>query len=142
MAEKGVVQMVQITAVKPEEVEGVWPSVKPFLDPAIEKDFFHDENSLKSSVMEDRAILFIAIVDGKISGAVITQIEKMKVSLVNILSLGGQNFKAWGQKMNEALTLYASHMECKYIVANGSEGWRRLWPDFKAGNTCYLKEIF
>ncbi len=135
-------KMVQIVVARPEDVEGLWPSVKPFLDPAIDKDFFHDENTLKAACIEDRALLFIALVDGKVSGAAITQVEKMKISLVNILSLGGKNFKAWGLKMNEALTIYAAHIGCKYIVANASPGWSRLWPDFKAGNTLYLKEIF
>lgn len=135
-------KVVQIVVAKPEEVEDLWPSVKPFLDPAIDKNFFHDESTLKAACIEDRALLFIAMVDGTISGAAITCVEKMKISLVNILSLGGKNFKAWGDKMNDALTLYASHIGCKYIVASGSEGWKKLWPDFKPGNTCYLKEIF
>lgn len=135
--------MVQISVRKAEEIEGVWPSVIPFLEPAIEQDFVHDESSLKTLLMEDKALLFIATVDGKTTGAVIAQIEKFpRCDIVNILSLGGKEFKNWKTQMNEALTQYAFYMECKYIVANGVRAWQRLWPDFKPGNVCYTKEVF
>lgn len=139
---EGIAAVAQIVVVEPQKVNEIWPQVKEHLDPAIAKDLVHDEISLKTAVAEDRALLWLAVVDGKIMGAVITVIEKFKITLVNILSLGGKEFKRWKDEMNQALTLYASAMGCKYIVANGSEGWRKLWPDFTPGNTCYLKEIF
>lgn len=135
--------MVKITVRKAEEIEGVWPSVIPFLEPAIEQDFVHDEESLKSLLMEDKALLFVATIDGITTGAAIAQIERFKkCDIVNIVSLGGKNFKLWKQQMNDALTKYAFYMECKFIVANGVRAWQRLWPDFKPGNICYTKEVF
>lgn len=135
--------MVNISVRKAEEIEGIWPSIINFLEPAIEQDFVNDEESLKNLLMQDKALLFIATVDGNLTGAAITQIEKFKkCDIVNILSLGGKEFKHWKTQMNDALTQYAFYMECKYIVANGVRAWQRLWPDFKPGNVCYTKEIF
>lgn len=134
--------MVQISVRKAEEIEGVWPSVIPFLSPAIEQDLAHDEASLKNLLLEDKALLFIVTIDGKITGAAVAQIESLpRCDIVNILSLGGKEFKHWKTQMNEALTQYAYYTECKYIVANGVKAWQRLWPDFTPGKICYTKEI-
>lgn len=134
--------MVDVFVAAPQEIVHFWPLVKPYLDAAIKKDFFHDESTLKAACIEDRAYLFVAIIGGKVMGYAIAQIERMKVAVLNIMSLGGKDFSQWKDNMNAALTLCARHMGCKYIVANSSAGWKKFWPDFTAGNICYTKEIF
>lgn len=135
--------MVKISVLKPGDIEVNWPAIFFHLESAISEDIVHDEESIKYLLKNNKALLFIATVDGEITGAAVAQIEKFKrCDIVNILSLGGKGFKNWKKEMNDALTQYAFYMECKYIVANGVRAWQRLWPDFVPGKICYTKEIF
>lgn len=130
-----------ISIIKPENITSMWDAVYPYLAPAIEEDVFHTEQSLKNLLVNDQALMFIANVDGVVKGATVVQIEDGKHSLVNILTLGGKDFRCWKKQMNEALTQYAYFMECKFIVALGKRGWSRLWPDFQPGKTFFSKEV-
>lgn len=131
----------KIAIVKPDEVETAWDMVSRFLNPAIKEDLYHSEDSLKDLLLKDQALMFVAFLNGKAKGAAIVQIEEGKDNLVNILCLGGQDFKEWKQELNDALTKYAIGMNCKSIVALGRPGWKKLWPDFKAGKTLFCKEV-
>lgn len=132
---------VMISVASPDMIEPLWPSVYAHLEAAIDEDFFTDEATLKGLLLEDRALLFVATVDGSIKGAAVTQIEEARTNVVNILSLGGDDFASWRNEMNDALTLYAEKMFCTKIVALGRKGWERLWPDFKPGKILFCKEI-
>lgn len=134
--------MAQIVAVKPEDVESVWPKAMQFLERALLKNFYHDEETLKAEVKADRALLLFAVLGGEVVGALIAKIERMKCGIVNILSLGGKNFKEWRDDMRQVLDIFATHNDCKYIVASSSEGFKRLWPDFAVRNLCYVREVF
>ncbi len=132
---------VVITIAQPTEIEALWPVVYPHLKPAIDEDLFTDENMLKKQLSDDKALLFIALVDGVIKGAAVTVIEEVRGRVVNIVTLGGKDFSEWKRQMNDTLTMYAEKMCCDYIVALGRDGWQRLWPDFEAGKRLYIKRI-
>ena len=130
-----------IRIVKPQEISGIWEDVWPHLKPAIDEDLFTDETMLKKQLMDDHSLMFIAVINGAIKGAAVVIIEEPRDRVVNIVTLGGQDFKDWKDEMNAALTKYAEGMNCEYIVALGRDGWARLWPDFEAGKRLYTKRI-
>lgn len=132
---------VKISVARPEMIESLWNQVFPHLKPAIDEDFWTDEQTLKKMLAEDNALMFIASVNGTIKGVAVTQIEEMRSKVVNIITLGGEDFKDWKEAMNAALTLYAEKTGCSRIVALGRRGWEKLWPDFKPGKILFYKEI-
>lgn len=131
----------RISVVKPENITSIWPVIFPFLKPAIDEDFWTDEQTLKSLLIADKALLFVATVGEEIMGAAVTQVENVRARVVNIVCLGGTGFEKWGAALNETLTFYAQHMKCSRIVALGRKGWLGLWPDFVPGKIMFSKEI-
>ena len=103
-----------ILAVKPEEIMSVWADVYSFLKPAIDEDLFTSQEMLYNCLVNDEYLMFVAINDKKIKGAAVVVIEEPKCKVVNIITLGGEDFKDWKQEMNEAISLYAKEMGCEY----------------------------
>ncbi len=132
---------VLISVANPKQIEALWPAVFPFLKPAIEEDFFTSEAMLKQGLLDDKTLLFVAQVDDEIKGAAVVAVESVKSDIVNIVTLGGDDFAAWKDALNETLTAYAKIMKCSKIVALGRKGWEKLWPDFVPGKTLFCKEI-
>lgn len=131
----------KIVVVPPTEIESIWGVIFPHLKPAIDEDLFTDEESLKKQLIEDRALMFVALVDDVVKGACVTTIENPRFKVVNIMTLGGDDFAEWKDVLNDALTVYAKTISAAYIVALGREAWQRLWPDFEAGKRLYTKRI-
>lgn len=132
---------VNISTVPTKIVPAIWDVVFPFIKDAVESDIMFDEDSLKKRLMDDKALMFIVTLDKKVSGCCIVCIEELKQDACNIISLGGENFKVWKNQMNETITTYAKEMGCAHIVACGKKGWKRIWPDFEAGNIVYRKKV-
>ena len=131
----------EISIAKPGEIEMIWGDVYPHLKPAIEEDLFTDEDILKEMLLKDEALMFVALVDGVIEGAAVTVIEDVRCKVLNIVTIGGNDFKYWKKQMNDALTLYGKSMGCRIITALGRDAWERIWPDFEAGKRLYTKRI-
>ena len=132
---------INITIANPLIISDIWEIVYPFLKPAVDEDIFVDEESLKSKVLNDQAIMFVATADGKITGTAIVCIDEFKSSVATILALGGKDLKHWEREMNEAITIYATEMKCDMIVALGVKGWQRVWKDFTPGKILYYKRV-
>ncbi len=132
---------IRIAVARPGEIEALWPLVFPHLEAAIDEDFWTDESALKKMLIDDKALMFLATVDGEIKGAAVAQIEELRTSVVNIITIGGKDFKDWKGAMNGALTTYAKEMGCSRIVALGRKGWEKFWPDFTPGKILFCKEI-
>lgn len=133
--------IVRIVAIAPTDIDALWGIVFPHLKSAIDEDMFSDEQSLKKMLIEDRALMFVALVDDVVKGACVTTIENPRYKVVNIMTLGGDDFIEWKDELNKSLTLYAETINASYIVALGREAWQRLWPDFEAGKRLYTKRI-
>ena len=132
---------INIKVVRPDLVPEIWDMVFTHLKPAVEEDLFHDEASIKKALIEDRALMFLALVDGVIKGVVVANIEEGKHHFVSIISLGGVDMKDWQDAMLGALDKYASGMKCRYIISTGTKAWGRILKDYKAGKTLYYKEV-
>jgi hypothetical protein len=133
--------MAEISATPPDLVPDIWDDVYPFFKPAMDADIFLTEERLYSELISDKALLFIATIDGTIKGAAVVRIEEMKSKVVNVVMLGGKNMKEWKQSLLDALKLYARGMGCRYIVSSGRPAWSRLLPEFKAEKTIYYAEV-
>ena len=131
----------QIGMARPDEIEGLWPTVYPLMSGALDGDVFLDESRLKQRLASDKAMLLLVCRDKDIIGAAAVEIVEAKDNIVNILALGGRDFRAWKPAIDDFLNKYAYFMECKRIVANGRRGWARLWPEFKPQSVFYCREV-
>lgn len=131
----------RISIVRPDLIPVLWPEIWPHLKPAIEEDLFTDEATLKKDLMEDKSLMFLALEGESIKGACVVKVAEEKNDIVNIITIGGEDFKEWKEAMNAALTEYAQLWRCKYILAIGRKGWEKLWPDFTAGAVMFYKEV-
>lgn len=133
---------VNITVARPDLIPDIWDVVFPMLKPVVDGDMFLNEEILKERLLQDKALLFIATIDGKMSGAIVVQVEDCANRLVWITALGGKNFKAWGKQFVSALEEYAKSLGSKYILGLGVKAWQRMSPDFSpVEKQLYLKEV-
>lgn len=133
---------VRITFSAPDQIEALWPHVYPMLKKSIDEDFFMTEKSLKDMLKSDRALLMLAMTEAwELKGAAAVKIQEDKHKAVGIVALGGTDFSAWQDKINEAMTIYARESGCSHIIALGRKAWLKIWPDFTPGKTFYMKEV-
>lgn len=132
---------VQILAIKPQQIDALWGAIYPYLKPAIDEDFSTDETMLKTMLLADKALLWVGLVDNVIKGGCVTIVQAEREKWVNIVTLGGEDFKDWKDALNDALTMYAESLSCQRIIALGRDAWQKLWPDFTPGLRLYSKEI-
>ena len=130
-----------ISIAPPSAIKGLWPAVRPLISKALDEDMFTDEAMLLWMLQEDRALLFVAMIEGIIKGVAVATIEMVRFPICNIVTIGGDDFDAWQETMKAALTLYAEQTHCRFIVAMGARAWQRIWPDFSPGKMLYYKEI-
>jgi hypothetical protein len=94
---------VNITATPPDLIPKIWDVVWPLLREAVDASLFLTAEALKAELMEDKAILFVATVNGAISGAVVVKIEDVKSKILHIIALGGKGITDWKVPMVDAM---------------------------------------
>ena len=132
---------VKIHVVEPAALDLVWDVASPLIEKSIETDFVGDIEYFKETLDNDEAVLILATVDGKLSGAVVVTVYNVGEDVVNIIALGGENIKAWQHDMNETITKYAKVMGCTHVVALGRKAWKKIWPEFKEFKMMYYKKV-
>ncbi len=124
----------------PPEIPALWNRFLELVGDELENDLISSkEDCLKSLVFGD-SFLFVAEHENVCAVAVVRVYDE-KHRMAEIVILGGQDIKTWGDEMNQAITQFAKVQGCKYVITAARKGWQRIWPDFTAGKIIYHKEI-
>lgn len=86
---------------------------------------------IEADLKSQCAILWVAMVNKEISGAVVTQMEQTEKSKVcSILACGGSGINNW-LGLLPVIEQYARKYECDLVRFMGRKGWKQLLPDYR-----------
>jgi hypothetical protein len=109
-----------------ETVVTVWPKVKHYIQRAFDRADIGRFDELEADLFKNYASLWLAMVNGEIHGAVITQVyltEKSKVCMVQ--AAGGSGLNNW-LGLLPTIEAYARTMKCDCVRFWGRKGWARV----------------
>jgi hypothetical protein len=93
-----------------------------------------------AEVKAGKATLWVAVVEGVICGAVITNIVAYpQCSFLNMAFCGGDAVKKWKDPMLQLLQRFAREHGCQGIESSGRPGWAKVFKDngYKANWVTY-----
>lgn len=115
--------MLDETLVKVDDVDLVWPVVKPMLQRAIEyNDGDFDTNFVLSRLMNSTMQLFVGYNEKEIIYSAVTEIlPYQKRKALRIVLMGGKNIDSWVD--TKIFEKFAVSQECDRIEIVGRKGW-------------------
>ncbi len=114
-----------VTLVPPEHIPDVWAEVEPLLAPAVNRTSGRFITSdVYQSVMEDGYLLWIAVTDDKIVGAVVTFFTHYpRKKYLCVQFCGGHSFRVWKKQIFAVIRKFAADNVCDGLEALGRIGW-------------------
>jgi hypothetical protein len=115
--------MLDETLVKVDDVDLVWPVVKPMLQRAIEyNDGDFDSNFVLSRLLDSTMQLFVGYNPKEIIYAAVTEIlPYQKVKALRIVLMGGKDIDSWVD--TTIFERFARSQNCARIEIVGRKGW-------------------
>ena len=114
-----------------EYIEQVWPSVEKYLDGAAKYTYgrFTVED-IKYNLLTKPQQLWIAFEDGKVYGAVVSEIINYpRMNALCVHFLGGEKFPRWGKQTLSLVQRFARDSYCSIIESSGRIGWEKVWKN-------------
>lgn len=112
-------------------VDTCWDKVAPLLNKAADYTYGrYDIDDIYTSITDYDHILWVALKEGKIVGAVVTNTvvyPKRKVLCMSFC--GGEGLKDWKQEMLSLLQRYARDTGCDAIEATARRGWAKVFEN-------------
>lgn len=107
-------------------VTDVWPTIKTWVDEALDYHDFMDAEDSLLHLLSGHFGCYVAIVDDKISGCVLAEIQQYpKTRALNIVILGGKKgtFSKWSEAMMQVMISEGTNMGCSGLSCLGRPGW-------------------
>lgn len=112
--------------VHPAIVDLVWPKVSHLIRLAVEQDSIGRFDVVEANVLKGASILWLAVVDNQIRGALVTQMQTTERSKAcEIIACGGDGFSEWADLLS-MIENYARLFGCNRVRFTGRKGWARL----------------
>jgi hypothetical protein len=125
------------------DVDALWQSVGPRFDAVMQK--YGDDLStgeLWQMCRSGHAFLVIARDDTGLLMAAIVRFERWSNGAVlRVLSLVGEQISEWAAKVNRFLSEMALSNGATRIVAEGREGWVKIFDEPKRIRSTYVMEL-
>ena len=126
-----------------QHVDSVWPLVAPKFAEAFRKcgdDLSAGE--LWQMCRSGNAFLIVAYCDKDILMACVVRFERWNNGLVfRVLSLVGDRIEDWAEAVKTFLAKMAKENGATRIVAEGREGWSKIFDEPKKLRSTYVMEI-
>jgi len=131
----------ELACVPPHDIGQLWPHMAHFIRRAMEKGGMGRFEDVERDVLTENAYLWVAIEDGGILAAAVTQVTDPKdCRLCTIVACGGHDWERFGHLI-EGLEKYARAEGCTRIEIAGRPGWLRRLPDYKLAKVVIRKEL-
>jgi len=123
--------MIQVSMVPVELVDSCWKEIEPYMEKAANYTYGrYTCDDIYDSVKEHDYQLWVAFDEGKIKGAVVTNVivyPKRKVLCMTFC--GGINLKEWKGPMLSLLQKFAFDIGCDGIEATARKGWAKVFEN-------------
>lgn len=123
--------MIQVSMVPRELVDSCWEQVKPYMEKAAKYTYGrYTCDDIYDSVKEHDYQLWVAFEEGKIKGAVVTNvIIYPKRKLLCMAFCGGIELVKWKDPMLAILQKFAANIGCDGIEATARKGWAKVFKN-------------
>lgn len=114
--------MADVRPIPSYEALSVWPEVRDYLIPAIERDGnYSDEDVLTRIQMRDMQLWVMP------NAAAVTQIHVYPRRKVLVIAyLGGSGMSEWIEELMDTMEEYGRAMGCDCVDTYGRKGWERV----------------
>lgn len=124
----------QIYKLNKEDIPGVWLTIRPFLDAALNKydvsKKFPLDCVLRDLVSGASQGWVIVNDAGVVVSAIVTEIEHYPLcDTVIIFLMGGESMEDWGDLLHNAIVKYAQEVGAKWIETGSRRGIGKLFYD-------------
>ena len=131
----------RLICVCPSLVPEIWPLVKSCIYQGIKRGNISSFGPVEANVLSGRALLWVAIVDGRIKASAVTEINQTEWRKVcEIISCGGKGMKDW-VGLIEGLEKHARIENCSAMRIVGRRGWQRVLRDYRLRRVILEKEL-
>lgn len=137
--------VVRIVQVQTDELEGLWPSVLPWLEGLIEEVSLArmTPDDWKKRIEENEAQLFVvwADLERKPLAVFVTQMDDYpRARVLSIPLLAGRERKRWEHLLHD-VEAWARRSGCTQVEIPGRPGWGRIYPEYEARHVVFVKEL-
>jgi hypothetical protein len=131
----------QLCCVDPAQVANVWPHVAHLIRRAMARGRMGRFADVERDVLAANAYLWLAIAQGAVLAAAVTQVTRDDDHRVcTIVACGGRDWARWGGLI-EGLEAYARAESCARIEIAGRPGWLRRLPGYRLAKIVIRKEL-
>lgn len=119
---------VHISAIHPELIGSIWPSVVELLEPSVEttKGKFSISDVLVG-VLSGELVMWMVWSDNKPVAFYTTRIVEYPQRRAMAMDwVGGKNIRSWMHKALDEMEAHARRNKCEHLEGFGREGWGRL----------------
>lgn len=123
--------MIQVSLVPTDYIDACWKDVEEFLNKAVKYTYGRYEvEDIYDCLKEYDHQLWVAIDEGKIIGAVVTNVMHYPKRKYLVMSFcGGSDLKDWKDPMLKLLQRFAKDIGCDGIEATARQGWAKVLQD-------------
>jgi hypothetical protein len=123
--------MIQVSLVKPQDVDAVWPKVEKYLLGAAEYTYGRfTVIDIYKSIVVNKNSLWIAFEDNHVLGAVVTNIVAYpRKKMLCMQFCGGENLELWRSPMLTLLRKSAKDNGCDGLESSARPGWAKIFKD-------------
>lgn len=133
--------IVRIQRIPPPIVAQMFPQCSDWLDRAIGHCKDEELSDVQEECLSGDAELWVASVDGELSGAMVTQVQQHRARrILELRYLAGMPFRHWAEVQSD-LAAWAKCRGCSAIRIRGRRGWLRLLPNHGWRPTAYEMEL-
>ena len=123
--------MIQVSMVPVEYIDSCWKEIAPYMEKAANYTYGrYTCDDIYDSVKEHDYQLWVAFDEGKIKGAVVTNVMVYpKRKILCMTFCGGVNLKEWKDPMLALLQKFAFDIGCDGIEATARKGWAKIFEN-------------
>lgn len=125
---------VDLVCADPQQVHLFWPHVSHLLRSAIQRTGLSDWEETERSILDGKALLWLAWDGEKIISAAATTLAKVdRQKICTLVACGGEDMMQWFPLL-EKIEGYARDEGCDCVRIFGRKGWARMLKDYEMTN--------
>jgi len=123
--------VVKALAIKPEDIKGLWPHLKPYIESALEYSL-HEQNAeeVKEKGISGIYLFLVFKRDTEVLGVItIETIVYPTKTIVGVIHVGGKDIDEWVELMWTTVRDLAKEQGASEVISYGRQGWiKKLKP--------------
>lgn len=132
---------IELLCIPPDSVRKIWSGVFHMIDAGFAAFDVPMPTDILEQLEGKTRQLWVAVADGKIKAAMLTQIFEMRSGKIcKALECGGEDLYSW-LPLRTGIEEFAKREGCVRVIVEGRPGWSRLLPDYKMIGVTLEKRI-